>query len=234
MGTLQRLRWRRRGYRSGRPEDLWRDLIAKYATGRSFADVGCMWRVHGAYAFHAAAHGATAVTGIDVQAATPEFAARNATAGGRVRFVQGDLNDTDLGRWAGRHDVVFCSGVLYHVPNPIYSIFQLRRLCAERLILTSATIMDDGVPNAAVFLPTLDDATRARLNYQVRPDAGKIGLDRPIDRNRGYAPWFWLPTPSCLRAMVVAAGFEVVEFHKYRRVTTIVATPTGEPLLPPL
>jgi len=234
MSRLERWRWRRKGYLSGRPEEIWRQLIQKYVPNKSFIDIGCMWRVDGEYAFEAVRAGAHPVTGVDVNDATGNFDRKNAAHEGAVRFIKGDLNDPDIEQWAGKHDVVFCAGVLYHLPNPLYSIFQLRKLCAELLILASASVMEQPVPNSAIFLPGLDDSARRALNYQVRPDAQKRGLDTPIDAYRGYAPWFWLPTPSCIRSMVEAVGFEVKEFFMHRRVTTLVATPTRAPVLPPL
>lgn len=234
MSRIQRWIWKRNGYLSGRPEVLWKELVGRYAAGKTFVDVGCMWKVHGEYALHALASGAVAVTGIDQMDATSEFAGRNAEHGGGVRFLKGDLNDPAIDTWAGLHDVVFCSGVLYHVPNPVYSILQMRRLCAETLILTSASTMDGAVPNAMVFLPGLRAEERAALTFQTTRGGSKIGLDSTIDANLGYAPWYWLPTPSAIRSMVEAAGFDVKEIHRHRRVTTIVASKVREPILPPL
>jgi 2-polyprenyl-3-methyl-5-hydroxy-6-metoxy-1,4-benzoquinol methylase len=128
-------------------------LIAPLVPGRTFVDVGCMWEVDGDYSFLAAASGATSVTGVDIAAATPQFTTRNAQLGEPVRFVRGDLNDPKIEEWAGTFDVVFCSGVLYHVPNPVFSLYQLRRLCREVLILTSATMPERDVPNAACCYP---------------------------------------------------------------------------------
>jgi hypothetical protein len=180
-----------------------------------------MWRVNGAYAFHALASGAAEVTGIDINPATPEFEGRNRTEGGRIRFVQADLNDPTLPGRIGCFEVVFCSGVLYHVPNMLWSLDQLRRLCADTLILTTATIPERETPNAAVFLPYMEATAREALNF-LGPHR-KRGLDSDVIPDRGYANWLWLPTASCLRAMVRFAGFEVEECIKHRRVTTVVA-----------
>jgi 2-polyprenyl-3-methyl-5-hydroxy-6-metoxy-1,4-benzoquinol methylase len=222
-GTIARWIRRRRypGLLEGRPEDLWRELISRHVPGRSFADVGCMWRVDGAYSFHALASGAAAVTGIDINPATPTFAERNAAVDDRVRFVQSDLNDPALPGRVGEFDVVFCSGVLYHVPNPMLSIEQLRRLCRGTLILTTASVMERDMPQAAVFLPYLGAAERARLDFAV--PARKRGLDSAVIEHRGYANWLWLPTASCVRAMVRFAGFETLSCYEHRHVTTLVA-----------
>jgi SAM-dependent methyltransferase len=226
------VRWTARGLRlvdrlRGRPAipELNRSLIARYAPGRSFADVGCMWKVNGAYAFHALARGASPVIGVDVTPATPEFIAENAAAGDRVRFVHGDINDPATHAAIGRVDVVFCAGVLYHVPNPLFTLEQLRRICGETLILVSAAIPERAVPQAAVFLPYLDAAGRRALNYAT-PDA-KVGLDTEFVPDWGYANWFWGFTPSCVVAMVRTTGFEVLEEHVYPQAVCVVCRPAG-------
>src|SRR3954470_7432267 len=95
------------------------DVVRRHAAGKSFADVGCMWKVNGRIAFVAEEAGATSVTGLDVMAPTPEYEAEYERRGSGVRFVQGDLHDPALVDQVGPHDVVWCSGVLYHSPNPM-------------------------------------------------------------------------------------------------------------------
>jgi 2-polyprenyl-3-methyl-5-hydroxy-6-metoxy-1,4-benzoquinol methylase len=206
----------------GRPplQEVSRALIAKHAPGKRLADVGCLWGVHGAYAFHAVDHGAASVVGIDVTPATPEFLRENAARGNPVRFEQGDVNDPDLLERVGHSDVVFCSGVLYHVPNPVLTLERLRALCRGTLILTSATIPEQRVPQAAVFLPNLDERARQKLRYAT--GAVKIGLDTPYDAEVSYSNWFWVFTPSCVEAMARTAGFEPLERHVFRRALCMV------------
>ncbi|MFN8542899.1 MAG: class I SAM-dependent methyltransferase [Candidatus Binatia bacterium] len=199
-------------------QDRCRELIRRHAPGRTLADVGCMWKVDGAYAFHALDCGATTVTGVDIGAATDAFRQRNAA--GRVRFVQGDVNDPAVIDAVGPTDVVFCSGVLYHVPNPVLTLERLRCLTGTTLILGSATIPEQAVPQAAVFYPLLGAAARRRLSY-VTPWR-KIGLDSAFDADAGYANWFWGFTPSCLVAMAKVAGFTVVDCHRWRHATVLV------------
>src|SRR5262249_33147555 len=114
-----------------------------------------------------------------------------------------------------------CSGVLYHVPNPLVSIEQLRRLCRSTLILATASVAEHETPQSAVFLPYLDPAARDRLDFPAA--ARKRGLDSAVVERRGDAHWLWLPTPSCPRARARFAGFETVACHEHRHVTTLVA-----------
>lgn len=219
------LPWRRRprGVLRGRPEDGWRELIARFAPGRSFVDVGCLWRVHGAYAFHAADAGATAVVGVDVNPATPEFLAENARRETPIEFRQGDLNDPGFIESLAPIDVVFCSGVLYHVPDPIWTLKQLRRLTGETLILTTAIIEERNEPQSAVLYPYLESEARQRIT--VRNEHRKVGVDTEFLPEKGYGNWFWGMTPSCVLAMLRLAGLRATDVRRHRFVLTVVARP---------
>ncbi|MDX6671906.1 MAG: tRNA (mo5U34)-methyltransferase [Solirubrobacteraceae bacterium] len=181
-------------------------LVARHASGRSFADVGCMWSVDGAIAFAAEAAGATSVTGLDVMGATPAFEAERARRGSSVRFVRGDLHDPAVVAQVGVHDVVWCSGLLYHAPHPLLTLERLRELTGETLLLATESLPEvPGLRGACVFYPGADRAPFAA--------PGRVGLATPFDAARGYENWWWGITPSALRGMLDAAGFAVVDLH---------------------
>ena len=215
-------RWREPDVLGGRPEDLWRELIARYAPGRRFVDVGCMWKVDGAYAFLAVDAGATEVAGVDLQAATPAFEAENARRGMPVRFVRGDVNERAVTAELGTFDVVFCSGVLYHVPNPLFTLGRLRTIARETLILGTSIIPELSRPQAAIYYPHLPDRARGVLTYRTPPGYDKIGLDTEYRAEWDYANYFWGLTPSCVEALVTTAGFRVVERHRWRHALCVV------------
>jgi len=211
-------------------QDRLRMLIERHAPGHSFVDVGCMWNVDGTYAFHALDQGAVRVTGIDVQGATERFHTENRRRGSRVAFVEGDINDPTLPERLGRFDVVFCSGVLYHMPNPLTTLEQLRALCGRTLILGSATIPEQGIPQLALYYPFLD----ARFHRKLVPriDWVKFGLDTTFRHDWYYANWFWGLTPSCAQAMLRTVGFEVQEVHNWRRALCVVCAPRDRGVAP--
>jgi hypothetical protein len=177
-------------------------LVARFAPGKSFLDVGALWSVHGAIAFAARDAGATRVTALDVMAPTPEFLARQ----GDVRFVEGDVHDPATVAQVGAHDTVWCSGVLYHAPNPLLTLERLRALTGETLILATETIRGRG--RRCVFAPD--------------PGAHPAHTE-PFDPARGYANWFWGLSRGAVRAMLAATGFRVAEEHATRHHTTFVA-----------
>jgi hypothetical protein len=177
-----------------------------------------MWNVHGGIAFLAEEVGAERVTGVDVMAPTPQFEAEHARRSSGVRFVRGDVHDPATVAEAGRHDVVWCYGVLYHVPDPMLTLRRLRELTGETLVLSTETLPEvPGLPGACVLYPALDAA--ARGDYAAVRAGERIGVTTPFEPEAGYANWWWGITPSALRGMLAVAGLEVVElsdgpFHR--------------------
>lgn len=187
------------------------ELIAEHASGRSFLDVGCMWSIDGALCFAAEDAGASRVTGIDVMGATAAFEAERERRGSAVRFVQGDLHDPATIEAVGVHDVVWCSGVLYHAPHPLLTLQRLRALTGETLLLATEVLPEvRGHPRAATFAPA--------------PGAHPTHTE-PLDPARGYHGWWWGLTPSAVLAMVEASGFAVVDEHRTPFHLTVVGTP---------
>ena len=128
--------------------------MRRLAAGKTFCDVGCMWKVNGRIAFVAEEAGATAVTGVDVMPATAEFEAEHTRRSSQIRFVHGDLHDPTTVAEVGAHDVVWCSGVLYHAPNPVLTLQRLRELTRELLILQTMTLPElPGVEPGPRLLP---------------------------------------------------------------------------------
>jgi SAM-dependent methyltransferase len=185
-------------------------IVREFAPGRSFLDVGCMWNVHGAVAFAAEEAGAAAVSGIDLMGATPEFEAERARRNSGMRFVQGDLHDSAVLTEAGEHDVVWCSGVLYHAPNPVLTLERLRSVTREWLLLATEILPDvPGLPGACVLYPALSDGQRRA--YAAAPGGRAVGVTTPYDPAAGYGNWFWGITPSALDGLLRVAGFGPVE-----------------------
>ncbi len=184
------------------------EVVRRHAAGRSFCDEGCMWKVNGRIAFVAEEAGATAVTGVDVMEPTDEFVAEHERRSSRVRFVGGDLHDPATTAEVGAHDVVWCSGVLYHAPNPLLTLERLREITGELLILQTMTLPElPGVRQGLVFYPGVPNA---RLYARWGEQAAR-SLRLPEPGEDPYAPWWWGISHSALDAMLRAARFEPVE-----------------------
>jgi len=186
-------------------------LIAEHVAGRSFVDVGCMWSIDGALCFAAEDAGAASVTGVDVMAASERFSAEHTRRDSSVRFVQGDMHEPATIAEVGPHDVVWCSGVLYHAPHPLLTLERLRELTTGTLLLATETIAETpGRRDTCVIAPSPDEHPNAE------PASGPAA---------GYGPWYWGISPSALHTMLRLTGFAVAEEHRTPFHVTVVATP---------
>ena len=201
-----RVRQRRAGRREPREE-----LVARWAPGRSFADVGAMWSIDGAISFRAEEAGAAAVTAVDVMEPTERFEAERARRVSRVRFVRADIHDRGAVSEIGIHDVVWCSGVLYHSPDPLTLLRRLRAITGEVLLLATETIPEvPGLEQACVFYPGLGEGGR-RVHAVARPGVTAHAIHTPFEPGQGYSAWWWGMSASAVEGMLGATGFEVLE-----------------------
>jgi hypothetical protein len=216
-------------------------FIGENARGRSFADIGGMYSIDGDVAFRAEQAGASAVTLFDAGEPTATFAARHREQNSAIRCVQGDLEDPVSVREIGPHQIVWCTGVIYHTPNPLAQLMHLREITTELLFLGSATIPEiPGFPQACVYYPYLEPRDRAPFARGVSDPALSIGLGTAFDARPmyGHGNFWWGITPSALRAMLKTAGFEVIEeipTELYPWGAQFVARPvSSHPSLPPV
>lgn len=202
MRALEKLAPRRRVVDSA-------TLIRRYVPGKSFADIGCMWGIHGRNAFLAEESGATRTIAVDVYPESATFVDEKKRRKSAVQFVRGDINRAETIDRIGVPDVVLCSGVLYHTPDPFRLLTRLRAICKETLILHTQSIPEmPGIRNAAVFYPFLPDEQRRIWDRGVGCQKAIRG---PYEPESGYGNWFWGMTPSAIESMLRCAGFEVSE-----------------------
>ena len=159
----------------------------------------------------------------------------------KVRYVQGDLEDPASPERIGVHDLVFFSGVLYHTPNPMQQLLQLRQITGELLYLSTLTIPEiPGFPQACVYYPYLDAEARRPFGAGYSWAGDLLGIGGPIDERPmyGFGNCYWGMTRSALLAMLRTARFEVVE-EQHLSVAPfaieLVCRPLPlDPLLPPV
>ena len=207
-----------------------RRLVAELAPGGTFIDVGGMWNAHGAIAFAAEEAGAREVTVLDAMAPTPEFEAERERRGSAVRYVNADLHDPAAIGALGEFDAVWCTGVVYHSPNPLLQIAQLRRLCRSRLLLGSHVVPEvPGLPGACIYYPAIPDSGRRsfRAAHGGTRAPACLGVTEPFDPGAGYGNYWWGIAPSALASMLETAGFRVLAEHRY---TTFLLDLLAEPI----
>ena len=218
-----RARWKQRSWRHNAPPR--EEFVRRFAPGRSFADIGAMWGVDGAIAFLAEECGAAPVTAVDLMPPTDGYVRDHERRSSRVRFVQGDLHDPSVVDGVGPHQVVWCSGVLYHAPNPVLTLERLRSVTTETLILSTETIPEvPGLAQACVFWPAMPERDR-RLHTRARGSGVAVGLDTAFEIGQAYHAWWWGMSRSAVSGMLRATGFDVREAHGGPLHSTFIATP---------
>lgn len=199
--------------------DRW---IAKHVRGKTFADVGFLWGVINEKLSVASRFGATSITGIDqFSSSSPiwdEFKDRMSQRKVSYNAVTANFLDHN----GPIYDVIHCSGVIYHCPDPIGLLRKLKTYAKERVILTSM-ITPSRIANksgeliipeaAAIFVPALADKEKEIVTTEWKrilgnkPGGGLTNFSNFDVSN--YYDWWWLFTPTCLNAMCKACGFEI-------------------------
>jgi Methyltransferase domain len=145
--------------------------------------------------------------------------------------LNASIDDPETARRAGSFDVVCCNGVLYHCPNPLHTLGQLRAITRDVLILGTVSMPETVTTTAgtlsveagaALFVPALSQSQRAVLGQWLR-ELGDIhiqadGITHPVQSGWAmddYNPWWWLFTREHVAAMLRVSGFEVEAVASY-------------------
>jgi Methyltransferase domain len=212
---------------------IWVDeIIHSHVKDASFADIGGLWGVVNEKITVAVAAGCRTATMIDIipidHHSWSEFDQRARSLGvTEYKKLQGNVDDPALPDKAGTFDFVHCSGVIYHAPNPLYTLTRLHALTKRFLLLGSMTV-PQRIRNGAgelsfeggqtVFLPAITSPTKeilaahfGTLNINL---AGISDDQHPWTSVSMYAPWWWLWTTDTLSVMLRSTGFRVIDIRE--------------------
>jgi SAM-dependent methyltransferase len=196
-------------------------FIARVVAGQTFADVGGLWGVVNEKASVAWKAGAFSVAMIDwLPADDPLWRAfhdRMRAAETPVEAIAGDVQRLADLPGGPSFDVVHCSGVVYHAPEPTRFLAALRRLTRKHCVLTSTiapAVVQQATKDGWLYIPALGGVTRQLLADHWRPILGAtaLGITAHCEWNpNDFAPWWWLPTPDGLKRRCESVGFEVLD-----------------------
>jgi hypothetical protein len=202
-------------------------FIERVVAGSSFVDIGALWGTVSEKASTAWSAGASDVSVVDILPQGHELwsaldAHLSAIGSPAARHVTANLDAMDPTgiEW----DVVHTSGVIYHCPNPVHTLCQLRAITNKWLIITSMVIPQhissptgslELRPGQSYFVPTLDPEARTIAAEYLNATGvfRATGVDVPVAQwdTGDYGPWWWLFTPSSLAGLLSTCGFEVVD-----------------------
>jgi len=205
------------------------EWIQAVVRGKTFADVGGLWGTVNEQVTVAAKAGAAEVTMMDIAPLDHEMWSKfheRCREQGVVctRYMQGNIDDPHFPERVGSFDVVHCAGVVYHCPNPLYSISQLARITRKTMILGSTVIplrisndagtiaMED---NTALLIPALSDRQKRVVAVYFEAVGAKIaGISLPVESGwslNDYALWWYLFTTNFVAGLLEVCGFKVLE-----------------------
>ena len=110
----------------------------------------------------------------------------------KVEFAQANLEHADLAEF-GKFDAVFCSGLLYHLPEPWKLIEQLPAIAPIIFIWTQYAAED--------LATDLGNGYRGRVQFEGGPDEPLSGMSHSAT---------WLTLES-LRALLSRSGYKRIE-----------------------
>jgi hypothetical protein len=214
---------------SADPRDL---LIQQVVVGRTFAELGGVWQIVNEKVSVAKRAGARSVTMIDAIPKTHpmwqgfEQHVRSQGVHDLRGYAPVNLDTVEASEVGGPYDVLHCSGVLYHCPNPLHSLCKMASLANEFVIVTSMVVEPviasaagriDLPEGAALLVAALgEEQFRVVDAYWRERGISSIVLlqegERRLDWDvRDYGPWWWLYTPATMEGMIRAAGMEPLE-----------------------
>jgi hypothetical protein len=195
-----------------------RRLVRALAPGRSFIDVGGMFGVSGELAFLAEECGATRSVLFDCMDPSDDFVERHRRTSSSVQHVQGDLHDPEAIAALGTFDVVWCSGVLYHSPHPMFQLMHLRQLTTDVMVMGNLVIPE--IPNfdqACILYPGIPKKMQDGFAKMYGGPERFPGMAAPFDTTPDFAfgNMWWGITPSATRSMMRFTGLEITEEYLY-------------------
>lgn len=153
-------------------------------SGKTVLDAGCN---AGYYSFVAKRRGAERVLGVELD---PRYVRQaqylSNLLGLDVQFINDDAHKVDAS--LGTFDIVICTGLMYHIPDPTNVLSKLAAVCTDTILIESVFLLDPALISMGRFIEGayMGDPTN-----------------------------WWIYGPQCLEGMVRAAGFGSAEFRGF-------------------
>lgn len=209
-----------------------RQIIERDVGGAEFVDIAGLWGTKGEKISSALKGGARSATLVDIipQGATlwkdlEAYLLQKGIEPHQYRTQTANVDSPDFRRLIGRFDFVSNTGLLYHCPNPVLTLRQLRSVCKHRLTFQTNVVpqrieTDAGelkLPqNGVLFVPGLSGSERAIVHSYFKTRGGRLygkSDEEPVwfHKTYNYGPWWWLFTASFVESALVALGFRMLE-----------------------
>lgn len=140
--------------------------------------------------------------------------------------ISANIDQFDFVNVVGVYDIVHCSGVIYHCPNPLHTISNLTKITKDILIIGSVRIpnvisnskgiisLDDG---AALFVPSINDTQKSIIGEFMGSNNSFIGINKPKDNwnKADYSAFWYLFTDLFIEGLIKVNGFKIIDKYVY-------------------
>lgn len=131
------------------------------------------------------------------------------------QVLKRDVTKKDSHKDLGMFDIVFCYGLLYHVPDPAFVIADLSQVCKSLFLVGSMVATDDGPPDLGERPESIDvnqglyrracTPTRSWFMQELARNFDYVYLPRTQPKNYYYHLSWPLPKTHIARAVFVAS-----------------------------
>jgi SAM-dependent methyltransferase len=180
-------------------------------TRRRILDLGCL---EGGFAIAFATLGAREVIGIEARPTNLKRAdmARERLGVRNVSFIQGDVNKLDVAA-LGSFDVVFASGILYHLDDPFSFVERVFELTSDVALFDTHVALPD-VHNHGLSASLLTRSHNGhdyvgRVYFEYPPEASQDEVEYLLWNSYSNSNSFWLREHDLVR-LLYETGFQRV------------------------
>lgn len=195
----------------------------------SYVDIGALWNTHGETISIAYNAGLRDLSVIDLNFPywIKKFYERLQSLG--IPHDSIPVITQDFLSYIGRSfDITYCSGVIYHIPNPKDLIRQLYKHTNKKVILTSITVPSSIINNQDCInlaVTANEDLSvqqaRLHLHQGLSNNVTFLGIDTKEDFSdkSKYELWWWILTPEILIKWITELGFIVESVYSSNKDT---------------
>jgi hypothetical protein len=197
-------------------------------SAKSFADLGGVWKVNGAYSLYGLKHHSLD-RGVLADTDFPDGLAKKLEAMPRLQVINGDFADAEVVQRVGRVDVVFLFDVLLHQANPSWdAILSAYAQCAQSMAIYNQQYV---LGDVSVRLTDLPLEEYVKIAPQGREEVYRYVYAHADEIHPKYGkPWRdmhnifqWGITDKDLRAKMVELGYREFYFHNFGRFSNLPA-----------
>lgn len=209
--------------------------IQELVKDKSFADVGGLWGTVNERVSVAIKAEASEATMIDIANEESElwrkFHTRCTEFGiDDYHCISTDITEENNLEAIGTYDVVHCSGILYHLPDPLVLLQHLGIITNEYLMFGTTIIPSDinfddesmKIEGGQVyFVPALNNMQKNFFAKHFDREGIKImGINWEhefkwyVDNQPNFTPWWWLFTREYVETLLELVGFEVIDSYE--------------------